>query len=105
MDGPNVDPAWIIHAKVAFAALCGGIVRLLFKPASSFVKTVWLLFGCVTCGFYGTPVVIKWLDIQGVEYIGAVAAALGFLGLSFAEGALRAADKIDVGAWFSRKMG
>lgn len=103
MDGPgNLDPAWMVHAKIAFAALCGGIVRLLFKPASSFLKTVWLLFGCVTCGFYATPVVVKWWSID-VEYVGAVGALLGFVGLSFAEGALRAADKFDVSAWFMRK--
>jgi len=105
VDSPHVDPAWIVHAKIAFAAMCGGIVRLLFKPAANFVKTIWLLFGCVTCGFYGTPVMVKWLGIDGVEYIGAVAAALGFLGLSFAEAALRAADKFDVSAWVSRKLG
>jgi hypothetical protein len=57
----------------------------------SFVKTIWLLFGCVTCGFYGTPVLMRWWGLD-TDYAGAVGAVLGFVGLSFAEGGLRAAD-------------
>lgn len=104
MDSPNIDPAWMVHIKIAVAAACGGVVRLLFKPATSFVKTVWLLFGCVTCGFYGTPALVKWWAID-VEYVGAVGALLGFIGLSFAEGALRAADELNVTDWLVRKWG
>jgi len=101
----DIDPSALVHAKLAFASLCGGMVRLLFRPAASLVKTVWLLFGCVTCGFYGTPVMIKWWAIADPEYVGAIGALIGFVGLSFAEGALRAADKFDVAAWFGRKAG
>ena len=104
MDAPQVDPAWIVHAKLAFASLCGGIVRLIFRPAANLLKTIWLLFGCVTCGFYGTPVLANWLS-AGIEYVGAIGALLGFIGLSFAEGALRAADRFDVAGWIARRAG
>ena len=95
MDASSVDPAWLVHAKLAFAAFCGGMTRLLFRPAASFLKTIWLLFGCVTCGYYGTPVVMRWWELDDA-YAGALGAAIGFIGLSLAEAALRAADKLDV---------
>lgn len=95
MDSSQIDPAWLVHAKLAFAAFCGGLTRLLFRPAASFLKTIWLLFGCVTCGYYGTPVVMRWLDLDQA-YVGALGAAIGFIGLSIAEAVLRAADKMDV---------
>jgi len=100
----DMDPMALAHAKLAFASLCGGVVRLLFRPASSIWKTVWLLFGCVTCGFYGTPVMVKWFGLVDAEYVGAMGALIGMVGLSVAERALRAADKFDVGAWFERKV-
>jgi hypothetical protein len=105
MDAPGLDPAWAVHAKLAFAALCGGITRLLFRPATSFVKTIWLLFGCVTCGFYGTPVIMNWWGM-GQDYAGAVGAVLGFMGLSFAEAALKASDgwSAKVFEWIERKV-
>lgn len=99
MDSPGVDPAWLVHAKLAFAALCGGITRLYLKPAASFLKTIWLLFGCVTCGYYATPVVMRWWELgweQDSAYAGGLGAAIGFIGLSIAEVALRAADKLDL---------
>lgn len=96
----DFDVAWLAHAKLAFAAFCGGMTRLLFRPAASFLKTIWLLFGCVTCGYYGTPVILSWWSIQA-DYAGAVGASIGFIGLSLAEAALRAADKMDVREWLS----
>lgn len=98
MDTSSVDPAWLVHAKLAFAAFCGGMTRLLFRPAASFLKTIWLLFGCVTCGYYGTPVVMRWLELDDA-YVGALGAAIGFIGLSLAEAALRSADRMDVRDW------
>lgn len=97
----DIDPSWMVHAKLAFASLCGGIVRLLFRPATSLLKTLWLLFGCVTCGFYGTPVALRLLALDPEAYAGAVGALVGFMGLSFAERALRTADKIDLLAWLA----
>lgn len=94
MDANSFDPNWLVHAKLAFASFCGGVTRLLFRPATSFIKTVWLLFGCVTCGYYGTPVVSYWWSLDQ-HYTGAMGAAIGFIGLSIAEACLRAADKFD----------
>ncbi len=95
MDANSLDPSWLVHAKLAFAAFCGGTTRLLFRPAASFIKTVWLLFGCVTCGYYGTPVVAYWWELDP-NYYGAMGAAIGFIGLSIAEAFLRAGDRLDV---------
>lgn len=94
----DIDPNWAVHAKLAFAAFCGGMTRLLFRPAASFIKTAWLLFGCITCGFYGTPVVMRWWSLDA-DYVGAVGASIGFIGLSVAEAALRSADKLDLREW------
>lgn len=105
MDPSSVDPVWIVHAKLAFAAFCGGVTRLLFRPAATFLKTVWLLFGCVTCGYYATPVIAYWWQLDQ-HYTGALGAAIGFVGLSLAEAFLRAADKFDarslLRAWLMR---
>lgn len=99
----DIDPSWLVHAKLAFASLCGGVVRLLFRPAESLLKTLWLLFGCVTCGYYGTPVVLKMWGVSDPAYVGAIGALIGMIGLSLAQSALKAADKFDVAAWFGRK--
>lgn len=99
----SLDPVALANAKIAFAALCGGITRLLFKPASSILKAAWLLFGCVTCGFYGTPAVVIWWHFPQ-DYAGAVGALLGFIGLSFAEAMLRWADKFDLAGWILRML-
>lgn len=102
MDAPPVDPAWLAHAKLALAALCGGMLRLLFKPVrdTSFTRTVlksaWLLFGCVTCGYYGTPVVMDWWGFDQ-SYSGAIGALIGFVGLSIAEGILKGVDGFNIG--------
>ena len=103
MDAPQIDPWWLVHAKLAFAALCGGLLRLFYKPAASFFRTGWLLFGCVTCGYFGTPALMRWWEIDA-EFSGAVGALVGFIGLSFAEGLLKAVDSIDLKAWILRIM-
>lgn len=101
MDQPQIDPDWMVHAKIAFAALCGGVVRLLFRPATGetifdrFMKSLWLLFGCVTCGYFGTTPALEWFGISE-GYAGATGALLGFVGLSLAEGLLHAADGFNV---------
>lgn len=98
MDAPTVDPAWVAHAKLAFAALCGGMLRLFFRPATSFLQSLWLLFGCVTCGYYGTPAVMHWWELDE-SYVGAVGALVGFIGLSIAEGMLKAVDGFEFKSW------
>ena len=100
----DFDPVWMVHAKLAFASLCGGIVRLLFRPAENLGKTIWLLFGCVTCGFYATPIIVNWLGVTGPEWVGALGAVIGLIGLSFANGVLSSADRFDLSSWLGRKI-
>ncbi len=104
MDAPQFDPALVAQAKLAAASFCGGMVRLIFKPAASIIKTGWLLFGCVTCGFYGSTPFMHWwnIDHPDAATVGAVGALLGFVGLSFAEGLLKAMDNLDLKAWLAR---
>lgn len=94
MSEGHFDPYWMDQAKIAFAALCGGMVRLLFRPSSSIAKSAWLLFACVTCGYYGTPPLMHYMAAP-VEFAGAIGAAIGFAGLSIAEGMLKAIDGFD----------
>lgn len=102
MEPPHIDPsiteAIVAHAKIAFAALCGGLVRLLFRPAASLTKTFLMLFGCVSCGYWGTPAAMQWFAFDEA-YAGAVGALLGFIGLSLAEGLLKAVDGFEFKAW------
>jgi len=104
MDAPSIDPWWMVHAKLAFASFCGGIVRLIFRPADSLIKALWLLFGCVTCGFYGTPVALRFWEL-GDEFAGAIGALVGFIGLTIAGGALRAIEGFDFKALLARWIG
>jgi hypothetical protein len=104
MDWAHFDAqALVDHGKLAFAALCGGVVRLLFKPASSLMKTVWMLACCVTCGFYGTAPVADWLNLNG-DYRDATAAVIGLVGLSFAEGTLKAIDAFNLKDWLLKLL-
>lgn len=105
MDAPPVDPVWLAHAKIIIAAACGGMVRLLYKPAESIIKSIWLLFGCITCGFYSTPILISRFDLNAVDYAGAIGAATGFIGLSVAGGVLKAVDAFDFRALMQRWTG
>ena len=90
----NIDPETREILRIALAAFSGGAVRLIFRPARSVWQSVWLLFGCVACGFYTTPPLVRWLDIDPADS-GAVGALAGLLGLSVAEGLLRAIDSFD----------
>ena len=90
----EIDPAIAANAKIAVGAAAGGIMRSFLRPARSIGQTALLLFSCVTCGFYGTEPLIDWFYLP-VDYAGAVGAVLGFLGLSIAEGLLRAFDRFD----------
>ncbi len=90
----DLDPQTTASIKVALSAGAGGLVRIFLRPTRSLAQTALLLMSCVTCGFFGTQPVI---DLWGlpVSYAGAVGALLGFIGLSIAEGALRAIDAFD----------
>lgn len=108
MDPSTLDPTALAHLKLLIASLCGGIVRLLFRPAATLAKAAWLLFGCVTCGFYGTPPILAMWKFPET-FAGAIGALLGLVGLTFAERILKAVDGLDVGAivlkWFEKKSG
>jgi hypothetical protein len=90
------------HAKVAAAAFFGGVVRLFLRPASSILQTCLLLTSCVTCGYFGQPVMSHYLGLPS-NFDGAIGALLGLVGVSLANGALKAADKLDLAHWFGRK--
>jgi hypothetical protein len=100
--GPIDHSALAPHVKLAVASLCGGVLRLLFRPAKgqtmreALLKSAWLLFGCVTCGYYFTPVVMNWWRFDE-SYSGAVGALIGFVGLSIAEGILKGVDGFNIG--------
>lgn len=41
---------------------------------------------------------MRWWSLEA-DYVGAVGASIGFIGLSVAEAALRSADKLDLREW------
>lgn len=90
------------HAKVAAAAFFGGVVRMFLRPARSLTQTALLLTSCVTCGYFGQPVASYFLGLPE-RFDGAVGALIGLVGVSLAQGLLKAADKADLAHWFSRK--
>jgi hypothetical protein len=90
----DLDPQTTASIKIALSAGAGGMVRMFLRPARSLAQTVLLLVSCITCGFFGTQPVIALWGLP-VSYAGAVGALLGFIGLSIAEGALKALDAFD----------
>lgn len=90
----ELDPATAANLKIAGAALAGGMVRMFLRPTRTLLQTAMLLASCITCGTFGTTPVMRWFDMPD-EYVGSVGALLGFIGLSFAEGVLRAVDAFD----------
>lgn len=96
----DIDPTLAANAKIALGAGAGGIVRMALRPARSLSQTALLLFSCITCGFYGARPFIGWAALP-VDYAGAVGALFGFIGLSFAEAAL----KFDFAALLVRWLG
>lgn len=105
----DISPDMVAHAKLAIASFAGGAVRLFLRPlpgdtmAERLLKSVWCVFCCVTCGFYATPVVVDWLNLSN-EWRDGIGAILGLVGLSFAEGLLKAIEGIDIKAWLLRLL-
>ncbi len=96
------DPALISdEIKIALAAAAGGCVRLLFRPGKTIGQTIWVMLACMTCGFYATPPTMAWLHLPP-EFVGAVGAATGFVGLSVAEAVLQTVDSVDIKALLDR---
>ena len=114
MDQPQVDPQVVSESvRIGIASLAGGMVRLFWRPVTTgtlfmrFSKVVWLLAGCVTCGFYATPVAVRWLEIdrRDSETVAFVAAVIGLIGLSLAGALLRAADGFEFKTWLRGVIG
>ena len=99
----DINPEVRDALRLALAAFSGGAVRLIFRPARSLWQGLWLLFGCVACSFYATPPLVRWLGIDPGDS-GAVGALAGLLGLSVAEGLLRAIDSFDFRSLIARLL-
>lgn len=106
----DLTPEMVAHAKLAIASFAGGAVRVFLRPISGatvverLLKSVWCVFCCVTCGFYAAPVVVDWLGFTGEGWREGMGALIGLLGLSFAEGMLKAIEGIDLKAWMLRLL-
>ena len=104
----DITPDMVAHAKLAIASFAGGAVRVFLRPivgasvTERLLKSVWCVFCCVTCGFYAAPVVVDWLDLTGEGWRESMGALMGLVGLSLAEGLLKAIDSIDLKAWLLR---
>lgn len=101
MDG-GIDPTILAQAKVAFASFAGASVRLFLRPVETLRRAVACTIACVACGLYGTPF-LMWLWSLPDAYSGGVGAALGLLGLSLAESALKAVERFDIAGWIKRR--
>ena len=103
MDG-GIDPTVFAQAKIGFASFAGASVRLFLRPVETVRRTIACVIACVACGMYGTPA-LMWTWGLPDQYSGGVGAALGLLGLSLAESALKGVDHFDLGGWFKRRVG
>lgn len=101
MDFTDLLAGTIPHAKIAVSAFAGGVVRMFLRPARTLPQTGLLLTSCVTCGYFGQPVASYLLGLPE-RFDGAMGALIGLIGVSLAEGALKAADKADLIGWFTR---
>lgn len=90
----TIDPDIIANSKIALAAFMGGLVRMFIRPAQNLTQAALLISSCVTCGFFMTRPIIDWWHLP-VDYAGAIGALCGLLGLSLAEGMLRAVDGLN----------
>lgn len=99
MDFTDLVVGTVPHAKIAGAAFAGGVVRLFLRPAPNISQSAFLLASSAICGYFGHPLAIYALGLDQMQS----AALFGLVGLSLAEGALKAADKADLVSWFTRK--
>lgn len=83
----DIDGTVLEQAKIALASFCGGTVRLFLRPAQTLPKSIFLVFCCVVCGYYFTPVAME-LGRFNPSWTGAVGAFIGLVGLSIAEAML-----------------
>lgn len=106
----DITPEMVAHAKLAIASFAGGAVRVFLRPIAGanatarLLKSVWCVFCCVTCGFYAAPVVVDWLGLTGDGWREGMGALIGLIGLSLAEGLLKAADGFDLKSWLLKLL-
>ena len=80
----DFDPTIMAQVKIAVASFAGGTVRLFFRPAATLGKSVFLVFCCMICGYYSTPVIMDVWEFNE-SWAGAIGALMGLVGLSIAE--------------------
>lgn len=100
----DIDPQVVAQGKIALASFFGGTVRLFFRPAATLGKSVFLVFCCMICGYYSTPVI---MDIGNFNesWSGAVGAFMGLVGLSIAEAAIHVKWADILKMWIPHKKG
>lgn len=83
----DVEPSILAQIKLAFASLVGALARLYFRPAATFLRSLWLVGLSIAFGYFFTPIA---MDVFGFDpsWRDGVAVILGLVGLSIAEGVL-----------------
>ena len=104
MAEPSILAELVPHAKVALASALGGMVRLFLRPTRGILPTLTLLASCVTCGYFGQPAFSYAFSLPE-RFDGAVGALIGLIGVSLAEGVLKAVDRFDFKALLLRLIG
>lgn len=99
-----MDPELVASAKIAIAGLCGGYIRLIFRPARTWRQYAALL---VACGLLPLFFTAPTLDFFGWARSNTfpVAAGIGLVGLSIVQAILKALDKLDLSGWLPKKGG
>ena len=90
-------------AKIGIAALCGGFIRLLFRPANGWKQYAYVLVSCFLVGIIATEPTIAFFDIDP-RYTVFIAAGWGLFGLSVAQSVLHALDKLDLSGWLQKRV-
>ncbi len=90
-------------AKIGIAALCGGFIRLLFRPANGWKQYAYVLASCLMVGVIATGPTMTFFDIQS-GYTVFIAAGWGLFGLSVAQSVLHALDKLDLSGWLQKRV-
>ena len=95
----DFDPETAAQVRVGIASFTGGLIYHAVRPAASVAKVVTRTIASVLAGFVFTAPVMHHFSISD-EYTGAVGALIGLLGLTLASNALKAVEKLDLGALF-----
>ena len=91
-------------AKIAIAGLCGGYIRLIFRPARTWRQYVMLLVACALLSIFFAHPTIEYFELSDNKLF-PVAAGIGLLGLSIVQAILKALDNLDLSGWLPKKGG